>query len=152
MFKIFSTYVCWKIYKMQRLEYSGAVWLIYGSLGVKGLIHQQFIDMQNLLPSKRIFTQASTLTYTSATTHMKTNNFKKRKVRFIPTMVTRQKKSHLLHTTNTKTYTNATSYIFTKPDGLCGNQCYRRELLIMGIMWPEICWALRKHNKVINGI
>ena len=26
-----------------------------------------------------------------------------------------------------------------EPDGLCGNQRYRRELLTMGIMVPEIC-------------
>jgi len=26
-----------------------------------------------------------------------------------------------------------------EPDGLCGNQRYRRELLMMGIMVPEIC-------------
>jgi hypothetical protein len=25
------------------------------------------------------------------------------------------------------------------PDGLCGNQCYRLELLMMGIMVSEIC-------------
>jgi len=31
-------------------------------------------------------------------------------------LTTTKKKSH--HTTNTKTYTNATSYIFTEPDGL----------------------------------
>ena len=41
MFKIFSTYICC-IYKMQRLEVSGAVRLIYGttymSTGVKGLM------------------------------------------------------------------------------------------------------------------
>ena len=36
MFKIFSTYICW-IYKIQRLEVSGAVRPIYGSLGVKRL-------------------------------------------------------------------------------------------------------------------
>jgi len=41
--------------------------------------------------------------------------------------------------TNTKTYTDPTSYIFTEPDGLCGNQRYRRELLMMGIMVPETC-------------
>ena len=28
-----------------------------------------------------------------------------------------------------------------EPDGLCGNQCYRRELLMMGVMVPETCWA-----------
>ena len=39
----------------------------------------------------------------------------------------------------TKTYTKATSYIFTEQDGLCGNQCYRRELLTMGTMVPETC-------------
>ena len=38
MFKIFSTYICWiNIYKMQRLEVTGAVRLIYRSLGVKWL-------------------------------------------------------------------------------------------------------------------
>ena len=26
-----------------------------------------------------------------------------------------------------------------EPDGLCGNQRYRRELLTMGIMVPETC-------------
>jgi len=26
-----------------------------------------------------------------------------------------------------------------EPDGLCGNQGYRRELLMMGIMVPETC-------------
>jgi len=58
-------------------------------------------------------------------------------------MITRQKKlqtiSHPIHTTNTKTHTNATSYIFAEPDGLCGHQRYRRELLMMGIMVPETC-------------
>ena len=39
MFKIFSTYIC-RIYKMQRLEVSGAVRPIYGSLGVKRLSHE----------------------------------------------------------------------------------------------------------------
>jgi len=28
-----------------------------------------------------------------------------------------------------------------EPEGLCGNQRYRRELLMMGIMVPETCWA-----------
>ena len=32
-----------------------------------------------------------------------------------------------------------TSYIFTEPDGLCGNQRYRRELPMMGMMMPETC-------------
>ena len=36
IFKIFSTYICW-IYKMKRLEVSGAVRPLYGSLGFKGL-------------------------------------------------------------------------------------------------------------------
>ena len=47
--------------------------------------------------------------------------------------------SHLLHTTNTKTYTNVTSYIFTEPEGLCGNQRQRRELLMLDIVVPETC-------------
>jgi len=38
-----------------------------------------------------------------------------------------------------KTYTNATSYIFTEPDGLCGNQRYHRELLTMGTVVPKTC-------------
>jgi hypothetical protein len=38
MFKIFSTYICWIIYKKQRLEVRGAVRPLYGSFGVKGLI------------------------------------------------------------------------------------------------------------------
>jgi len=28
-----------------------------------------------------------------------------------------------------------------EPDGLCGNQRYRRELLMMGIMMPKTCCA-----------
>ena len=41
MYKKFSTYICWiNIYKMQRLEVSGKVRPLYGSLGVKGLTHQ----------------------------------------------------------------------------------------------------------------
>jgi len=47
--------------------------------------------------------------------------------------------SHLIYTTNTKMYTKATSYIFTEPDGLHGNQRYRRELLMMGIIVPKTC-------------
>jgi len=42
-------------------------------------------------------------------------------------------------TTNTKIYTNATSHIFTEPDGLCGNKRCHRELLTLGIMVPETC-------------
>jgi len=30
-------------------------------------------------------------------------------------------------------------YSFTEADGLCGNQRYRRELLMMGVTVPEIC-------------
>ena len=37
-------------------------------------------------------------------------------------------------------------------DGLCGNQRKRRELLTMGIMLPETCWAHHKHKNVISGI
>jgi len=54
-------------------------------------------------------------------------------------MITRQKNYKNFRTTNTQIYTNYTSYIFTEPDGLCGNQRYRRELLMMGIMVPETC-------------
>ena len=38
-----------------------------------------------------------------------------------------------------KNLTNATSYICTEPDGLCGNQLYCRELLMMDMMVPETC-------------
>ena len=34
----------------------------------------------------------------------------------------------------------------------CGNQHYRRELLMMGIVVPETCWAYKKYNKIISGI
>ena len=33
-----------------------------------------------------------------------------------------------------------------------GNQHYSRELLMMGIIVPEICWTYKKHNKIISGI
>ena len=43
MFNVFSTYICFiYIYIMQRLEVSGAVRPLYGSLGVKGLIMSDF--------------------------------------------------------------------------------------------------------------
>jgi hypothetical protein len=38
-----------------------------------------------------------------------------------------------------------------EPDGLCDNQLYRRELLIMCIVVPETCLEC-KRNKVISGI
>ena len=34
----------------------------------------------------------------------------------------------------------------------CGNQHHSRELLMMGIIVPEICWAYKKYNKIISGI
>jgi len=34
----------------------------------------------------------------------------------------------------------------------CGNQHHRRELLMMGIVMPETCWAYKKYNKIISGI
>jgi len=34
----------------------------------------------------------------------------------------------------------------------CGNQHYSRELLMMGIVVPETCWAYKKYNKIIIGI
>ena len=33
-----------------------------------------------------------------------------------------------------------------------GNQHYSRELMMMGIVVPETCWAYKKHNKIISGI
>jgi len=34
----------------------------------------------------------------------------------------------------------------------CGNQHHSRELLMMGIVMVETCWAYKKYNKVISGI
>jgi len=34
----------------------------------------------------------------------------------------------------------------------CGNQHYSRELLMMGIVVPETCWAYKKYNKMSSGI
>ena len=33
-----------------------------------------------------------------------------------------------------------------------GNQHYSRELVMMGIAVPEICWAYHKYNKKISSI
>jgi len=33
-----------------------------------------------------------------------------------------------------------------------GNQHYSRELLMMGIVVPETCWAYKKYNKIISGM
>jgi len=34
----------------------------------------------------------------------------------------------------------------------CGNQHYSRELLMIGIVVPETCWAYKKYNKIITSI
>jgi len=34
----------------------------------------------------------------------------------------------------------------------CGNQHYSHELLMMGIVVPETCWAYKKYNNIISGI
>jgi len=34
----------------------------------------------------------------------------------------------------------------------CGNQHYSRELLMMGIVVSETCWAYKKYNKITSGI
>jgi len=34
----------------------------------------------------------------------------------------------------------------------CGNQHHSRELLMMGRVVPETCWAYKQHNKIISGI
>ena len=39
-----------------------------------------------------------------------------------------------------------------EPDGPCGTHHYSRELLMMGIIVPETCWAYHKYNKTISGI
>ena len=37
-----------------------------------------------------------------------------------------------------------------EPDGPCGNQHYSRELLMMGIIVPETCWAYHKCNETVS--
>jgi len=34
----------------------------------------------------------------------------------------------------------------------CGNQHHSRELMTMGIVMPETCWAYKKYNKIISDI
>jgi len=34
----------------------------------------------------------------------------------------------------------------------CGNEHHSRELLMMGIVMPETCWAYKKYNKIISGV
>ena len=34
----------------------------------------------------------------------------------------------------------------------CGNQHYSRELLMIGIVVPETCYAYKKYNKIISDI
>ena len=34
----------------------------------------------------------------------------------------------------------------------CANQHYSRELLMMGIVVPETCWAYKKYNQITSGI
>jgi len=47
---------------------------------------------------------------------------------------------------------NATPSTFTERNDQCDNQLYSRELLMMGIVVPETCWAYKKYNKTISGI
>jgi len=53
-----------------------------------------------------------------------------------------------LHTEHTPLRTFS---IFTERNDQCDNQHYSRELLMMGIVVPETCWAYRKYNKIISG-
>ena len=53
---------------------------------------------------------------------------------------------------STKFYINVTPSIFTERNDQCGNQRYTRELLMMGIVVPETCWAYKKYNKILSGI
>ena len=45
----------------------------------------------------------------------------------------------------------ATPSIFIERNDHCGNQHYSRELLMMGIVVPETCWAYKKYSKIISG-
>jgi len=48
-------------------------------------------------------------------------------------------------------YINAIPSIFTERNDQCGNQHHSRELLMMGLVVPETCWAYKKYNKIISG-
>ena len=47
--------------------------------------------------------------------------------------------SHLTHTTKTIIYINATSSIFTEPDGQSSNQHHSREHMMLGVIVAETC-------------
>ena len=49
-------------------------------------------------------------------------------------------------------YINATPSIFRERNDQCGIQHYSRELLMMGIVVPETCWAYKKYNKAISSL
>jgi len=46
---------------------------------------------------------------------------------------------HYAHQQELTTIALVTTKANQEPDGLCGSQRYRRELLMMGIMVPETC-------------
>ena len=37
-------------------------------------------------------------------------------------------------------------------NGQSGNQHHSRELLMMGVVMPETCWAYKKYNKIISAV
>ena len=41
---------------------------------------------------------------------------------------------------------------FTERNDQCGKQQHTRELLMMGLVVPETCWAYKKYNKTSSGI
>ena len=55
-------------------------------------------------------------------------------------------------TYGTYIYINANPSIFTERYDQCGNQHYSRELLMMGLLMLETCWAYKKYNKITSGI
>ena len=68
----------------------------------------------------------------------------------LPTTTRWQRSSHRTHATKNHKFTSTLS--FTERYDQCGNQHHSRELLIMGIVMPETCWAYKKYNKITSGI
>jgi len=71
----------------------------------------------------------------------------------LPATTKWQSTSHRTYTTkNHKVTLTLPLSIFTERNNQCGNQHYSRELLMMGIVVPETCWAYKKYNNIISEI
>ena len=57
-----------------------------------------------------------------------------------------------IHHHETQIYINANPSNFRERNDQYGNQHYSRELLMMGIVMPETCWAYKKYKKITSDI